>query len=150
MDLDTAKAWIWSETPVWWLAKPHAFFYNKSFCVVGVRPGWGLVDGDSLDDGAALRVRPLRRGRQALRFRRLGRRRHRSASLSDPDPGQCCGSMTFWGGSGSTDSCLWPMDPDPNADPDPAIFVIDLQDSNKNKVFMFITFWSYIYIIFQR
>ncbi len=39
---------------------------------------------------------------------------------------QCCGSMTFWGGSGSrsgsADPCLWLMDPDP----DPAIFVIDL------------------------
>ncbi len=43
------------------------------------------MDGHCLDDGAALRVRPLRRGRQALRIRRLGRRRHRSASLSDPD-----------------------------------------------------------------
>jgi hypothetical protein len=41
---------------------------------------------------------------------------------------QCCGSMTFWGGSGSgsADPCLWIMDPD--SDPDPAIFVIDLQD----------------------
>ena len=25
---------------------------------------------------------------------------------------QCCGSMTFWGGSGSADPCLWLMDPD--------------------------------------
>ncbi len=32
---------------------------------------------------------------------------------------QCCGSMTFWGGSGSgsADPCLWLMDPD--TDPDP-------------------------------
>jgi hypothetical protein len=29
---------------------------------------------------------------------------------------QCCGSMTFWCGSGSADPCLWLMDPD--ADPD--------------------------------
>jgi hypothetical protein len=28
---------------------------------------------------------------------------------------QCCGSMTFWGGSGSTDPCLWLMDPDPGS-----------------------------------
>ncbi len=40
-------------------------------------------------------------------------------------------------------------------DPDPAIFVIDLQDANKKliffkKVFLLITFWRYIYIIFQR
>ncbi len=26
---------------------------------------------------------------------------------------QCGGSMTFWGGSGSADPCLWLMDPDP-------------------------------------
>ncbi len=42
---------------------------------------------------------------------------------------QCCGSRTFWGGSGSADPCLWLMDPDP------AIFVIDLQDGCKNKFF---------------
>ncbi len=34
--------------------------------------------------------------------------------------------MTFWGGSGSSDPCFWLMDPDP------AIFVIDLQDDSKN------------------
>ncbi len=38
---------------------------------------------------------------------------------------QCSGSMPFWGGSGSADPCLWIMDPDP------AIFVIDLQDASK-------------------
>ncbi len=43
---------------------------------------------------------------------------------------QCCGSMTFWCRSGSADPCLWLMNPDP----DPAIFIIDLQDANK-KVF---------------
>ncbi len=34
---------------------------------------------------------------------------------------QCCGSMTFWGGSGSgsSDPCLWLMDLDPDSDPDP-------------------------------
>jgi hypothetical protein len=35
-------------------------------------------------------------------------------------------TMTFWYGSGSPDPYLWLMDPDP------AIFVIDLQDVNKN------------------
>jgi hypothetical protein len=46
---------------------------------------------------------------------------------------QCCGSMTFWWGSGSgfRGSMLWLMDPDPDADPDPAIFVLDLQDAYK-------------------
>ncbi len=39
---------------------------------------------------------------------------------------QCSGSMTFW--CGSADPCLWLMDPDP----DPAIFVIGLQDDSKN------------------
>ncbi len=42
--------------------------------------------------------------------------------------------MTFWcgSGSGSADPCFWLMDPDPDLDPDPAIFIIDLQDGNKN------------------
>jgi hypothetical protein len=45
---------------------------------------------------------------------------------------QCCGSTTFWGGSGSgsADPCLWLMDPDP----DPYIFV-DLQDASKKPIF---------------
>ena len=46
---------------------------------------------------------------------------------------QCCGFLTFWCGSGSADSCLSLMDP--YSDPDPAIFVIDLQDSNKKPNF---------------
>ncbi len=63
---------------------------------------------------------------------------------------QCCGSKTFWYGSGSrsADPCLWLMDPDP------AIFVIDLQEANKKlilkKVFLLNTYWRYIYINFQR
>ncbi len=43
---------------------------------------------------------------------------------------------------------------DPEEDPDPAIFVIDLQDANKKlikkKNFLLFTFLKYIYIIFQR
>ncbi len=53
----------------------------------------------------------------------------------------------FWYGSGSEDPWLWPMDPDP------AIFVLDPRDANKNYffyVFLPITFWKYIYIIFLR
>jgi hypothetical protein len=38
---------------------------------------------------------------------------------------QCCGSVTFKSGSGSADSCHLLMDPDP------AIFVIDLQYAKK-------------------
>jgi hypothetical protein len=45
---------------------------------------------------------------------------------------QCSGSMTFWCGSGSADPCLLLIDP--NADPDPTIFVIDLQDTNKKRI----------------
>ncbi len=41
---------------------------------------------------------------------------------------QCSGSMTFWCGSGSADPCLRLMDPEP------AIFVIDLQDANKKLI----------------
>ncbi len=55
---------------------------------------------------------------------------------------QCFGSMTFWCRSGfrsgHADPCLWLMDldsdPDPDAYSDPAIFVIDLQDSNKKLI----------------
>ncbi len=42
----------------------------------------------------------------------------RVSSGVEPCPAnQCCGSMTFWGGSGTADPCLWLMDPD--SDPDP-------------------------------
>jgi hypothetical protein len=60
---------------------------------------------------------------------------------------QCCGSMTFWcesrSGSGSADPCLSLIDPDPDSVPDPDIFLIDLQDTNKKlffSVFLLITF----------
>ncbi len=46
---------------------------------------------------------------------------------------QCCGSMTFWcgsgSGSGSADPSLLLMDPDP------AIFVINLQDAKQKTNF---------------
>ncbi len=42
---------------------------------------------------------------------------------------QCCGSMKFWYGSGSADPYLWIMD----SDPDPTIFVSDLQDVNRKR-----------------
>jgi hypothetical protein len=42
------------------------------------------------------------------------------------------GIMTFWCGFGSADPCLWLMDPD--ADPDPAIFIIDLQDAKRKLI----------------
>ncbi len=38
---------------------------------------------------------------------------------------QCCGSMTFWGGSGSGDPCLWLMDPEQDPDPDPYLWLVD-------------------------
>jgi hypothetical protein len=74
-----------------------------------------------------------------------------SKCVGTPYQNQCSGSMTFWCGSGSTDLCLWLINPDPDADP--AIFVIDLQEANKkqifNTVFLLITFWKYINNIFQ-
>ncbi len=55
--------------------------------------------------------------------------------------------MTFWCGSGfgsgSVDSCFWLMDPD--ADQDPAIFLIDLQDANK-KLHFFKSFFAYYFL----
>ncbi len=63
---------------------------------------------------------------------------------------QVCGAMTFWfgSGSGSGDPCLWLMDPDP------AIFVIELQDANKKKFLIFFFVYNflkvgYLYIIFK-
>ncbi len=51
-------------------------------------------------------------------------------------------------GAGSADSCLW------RVDPDPAIFVIDLQNANKKliikKSFLLYVLWRYNYINFQR
>ncbi len=43
--------------------------------------------------------------------------RMRILDLFDPGSGirQCCGSMTFWCGSGSADPCLWLMYPDPGS-----------------------------------
>jgi hypothetical protein len=62
-------------------------------------------------------------------------------------PEQCCGSITFWCGSVSADPGLCLINPDP------AIFVIDLQDANKKnnkKVFLLFTFLRFIYILFVR
>ncbi len=41
---------------------------------------------------------------------------------------QCCGCVTFWYGSGSTDPYFWLTDPDSVSDP--AFFVGDLQDGS--------------------
>jgi hypothetical protein len=46
---------------------------------------------------------------------------------------QCCGSRTFWYGSGSGYPCLWLIDPDP----DPAICVTDLQIAKKESKFSY-------------
>ncbi len=69
---------------------------------------------------------------------------------------QCCGSMKFRYGYGSgsiwlkdPDPYLWLKDPDPYLwlkDLDPVIFVSGLPDVMKNKFFLLITFWRYIYI----
>jgi hypothetical protein len=61
--------------------------------------------------------------------------------------------MTFW--CVPADPCLSQMDPDPDADPYPPIFVIDLQEANKKlnlkkKFFCLLLFEGYIYIIFLR
>jgi len=48
----------------------------------------------------------------------------------DQDLYQCCGSMTFGCRSGSADPCFCLMD----LDPDPAIFVINLNVANKKQI----------------
>jgi hypothetical protein len=64
---------------------------------------------------------------------------------------QCSGSMTFWCGSGSADPCLKLMDPDPN--PDLLFLSLTFKMPTKNKffkkVFLYITFLRYLYIIFK-
>jgi len=75
---------------------------------------------------------------------------------------QCCGSMTFWGGSGSADPCLWSMYPVSDTDPDPGYGSCYFRHGPSRcqqktnfltqflLLYLFITFWSKIYIIFQR
>ncbi len=50
---------------------------------------------------------------------------------------QCCGPMKFWYGSGSADPYHLIMDPNPDKDTDPAIFLSDLQDVNKKLYFAY-------------
>ncbi len=63
---------------------------------------------------------------------------------------QCCGSVTFWygSGSGSADPRRW------LPDLDPSFFVSSQQDACKKlvffKVFLLITFWRYISISFLK
>ncbi len=63
---------------------------------------------------------------------------------------QCCGSMTFWCGSGSADPCLWPMDPDPDPGSGCCYFRYwpsRCQQKTKffTQFFLLITFWRHIY-----
>ncbi len=60
--------------------------------------------------------------------------RGRTSSIAFHLLKHCCGSVTFRYESGSADPYLWLMDSDP------AIFVIDLQDANKN--FFFLSLYS--------
>ncbi len=76
-------------------------------------------------------------------------------SVADPwnfgtDPGPDADPY-LWLMNPDADPYLWLIDPD--TEPDPAILYSDLQDVNrKNKFlsYLLITFWRYIYIIFQR
>ncbi len=57
---------------------------------------------------------------------------------------QCCGSVTFWYGSGSADPLLWLKDHDP------AIFISDLPDGNKKSYFAYYFLkLDLMYIIFK-
>ncbi len=64
---------------------------------------------------------------------------------------QCFGSVTFWYGSGSSDSYLWLTDPDPDQ---ASSCRWPSRRQQKNIVFSLsfyaTTFWRYIYIILQR
>ncbi len=68
----------------------------------------------------------------------------------------CCGSITFWCGSGyrSADPCPWLMDPDADPGSGSCYFRRWPRCQQKTnfllKFYLLITFWRYIYIIFQR
>ncbi len=68
-------------------------------------------------------------------------------------PAQCCGSMTFWCGSGSEDPCLW-LDGSGCGSGSfyfsSLTFKMSTKKLIKKKVFLHITFWRYFYIIYQR
>ncbi len=93
-------------------------------------------------------------GSVSLRYRSGSFHHHAKIFLKNRDS-YCfvlfCWSVTFWYGAGTTDPCLWPRDPDPA--PGPAIFIPVCQDAKEKlfsfKVFLLITFWRYIYIIFS-
>ncbi len=76
-----------------------------------------------------------------------------------PEKNTMCSAqpMTFWGGSGSgsADPCLWLMDPDPDPGSRSCYFRhwpsrCQQKTNFLTQFFLLITFWSYIYIIFQR
>jgi hypothetical protein len=60
---------------------------------------------------------------------------------------RCSGSMTFWGGSGSSYPCFWLMDPD--SDPESGYCYFRhwpsrrQQKTNLTQFFLLITFWRY-------
>ncbi len=97
----------------------HQNFFLSFFCCCWI-PGLG----------SEIKVSEWKK-RSGSGIKILNQQQCQSKSLSTV---QCSGSMTFWCGSGSADPCLWLMDPD--ADPYPSIFVIDLQDANKKLIFL--------------
>ncbi len=52
-------------------------------------------------------------------------------------PNQCCGSVTFWYGSGTTAPYHWITDPDVAPDPDPVLFISGFEDVKKISFFVF-------------
>ncbi len=62
--------------------------------------------------------------------------------LPSPPLWHCCGSMAFCYGSGSADPCLWSQIRIPET------YYFRQQKTNLFEVFLLVTFWSYIYIIF--
>jgi hypothetical protein len=87
----SSEVWCYFPNPLFTLQ-----FYRESSCSVSncfqICIGWMRQPGEDLEGGGG---RPLDRGHQTGRPQRLGRH-------------QCCGSMTFWcgSGSGSADPCL--------------------------------------------
>ncbi len=103
------------------------FFTRMTYRV----PSWGKVLAKTCDWWSRKRMTEEREHTMMSFFRRAF-----TVSLQMKvvlRSGQRCGFMTLWfgsgSGSGSVDPCLWLMDPDP------AIFVIIVQDANKKQIF---------------
>jgi hypothetical protein len=143
--------------PVQWksIKKPFQGYGSEPVANKKVISGWGRFSTFLKDVRRVIRVHQKPGSRfneinmdlQHCSGREMGIRDFRQKELFINDPAlslkqnQCCGTVTFWcgSGSGSADPCLWQMDPDP------AIFVIDLPGVNIKLIFYYLSFLLIIF-----